>query len=294
MIERLHLVDGTFELFRFHYSKRPSHSARNGQPIKATIGMLEGLLSLLESEDEAVTHLAIAFDNPIRSFRNDLFAGYKTDAGVDPELLAQFDLAERATEALGLATWGMRDFEADDGLATGAHKLGRFAKKVRILSPDKDLGQCVEGERIVLVDRIRKRTIDEAAILERFGVPPRAIPDYLGLVGDAADGIPGVPGFGDKSARAVLEAFGSIEAIPDDAAAWPPIRSKEKLGAALASQRREALLYKRLATLRTDAPVSEELEELRVRGPNEALLDHFVDTAAAPRIAERARALGRR
>ena len=193
---RLHLVDGTFELFRAHFSKRPGHRAPDGAEVKATLGLAASLLALLHDPVEAPTHLAVAFDNPIRSFRNDLFAGYKTEEGVPPELLAQLDLAEDAARAVGAVVWSMDRYEADDALATAAARFRGEVEQVRILSPDKDLGQCLEGDRVVLVDRVRGKVIDEAALLARRGIRPESVPDLLALVGDDADGIPGLPGFG--------------------------------------------------------------------------------------------------
>src|SRR5271170_2273197 len=178
---RLHLIDGTFEIFRAHFSKRPD------QPQKATRGLAASLLQLLTDSDEAVTHLAVAFDNPIRSFRNELFAGYKTEEGVDEALLEQFGPAEEATRACGITVWSMRDFEADDAMATGAARFSGSVAQVRILTPDKDLGQCVRGTQVVQVDRMRGKELDEAAVTALRGIPPTLIPDWLALVGDTAD-----------------------------------------------------------------------------------------------------------
>jgi 5'-3' exonuclease len=271
-LPRLHLVDGTYELFRAHYSKRPPHAGPDGQDLKATVGLASSLLALLQDEVEAVTHLAVAFDNPIRSFRNDLFAGYKSDEGVPPELRAQFDLAEEAVRALGVTAWSMKDFEADDALATAAARFKGECTQVRIFSPDKDLHQCVLGARVVQVDRVRESVIDEAAVVARKGVQPASIPDLLALVGDDADGIPGLDGWGEKGAAAVLARWGTLESIPEDAKDWDvKVRGADGLCATLNAHRDEALLYKRLATLRTDSPVSESLEQLRWNGvPREA------------------------
>ncbi len=264
---RLHLVDGTFELFRAHFSKRPGHRAPAGWEAKATVGLASSLLALLHDEREAVTHLAVAFDNPIRSFRNDLFPGYKTDEGVAPELLAQFDAAEDAVRALGVTVWSMREHEADDALATGAARLGDAVEQVRILTPDKDLAQCLSGRRVVQVDRIRGREIDEAALLARRGIRPESVPDFLALVGDAADGIPGLAGFGEKTAAALLAAHLHLEDIPHDPARWPAgLRGAAQLAATLEAGREEALLYRRLATLVRDVPLGESLDDLRWRG----------------------------
>jgi 5'-3' exonuclease len=264
---RLHLVDGTFELFRAHFSRRPDHSAPAGLDAKATVGLALSLLGLLHDAAESVTHVAVAFDNPIRSFRNDLWPSYKTDEGVPPALLAQFDAAEEATRALGVTTWSMREFEADDALATGAARFRDAVEQVRILTPDKDLAQCIEGTRVVQVDRMRKREIDEGALLARRGIRPESVPDWLALVGDAADGFPGLPGFGEKTASALLARHGHLEAIPADPATWPAgIRGRGVLAAELAAGLGAALLYRRLATLVRDVPLPETLEELRWRG----------------------------
>jgi 5'-3' exonuclease len=264
---RLHLVDGTFELFRAHFSPRPGHLDPSGRDRKATTGLVSSLLALLADSHEKVTHLAVAFDNPIRSFRNDLFAGYKTDEGVPAELLEQFGPAEEATAACGIAVWSMRDFEADDALATGAARFVEEVEQVRILTPDKDLGQCVRGTDIVQVDRMRNKELDEAAVTSLRGVPPRLIPDWLALVGDDADGIPGLPGFGEKGAAAVLRAFGPLESIPVDAARWPKdLRGRDRLAKVFAEQKADALLYRTLATLRLDAPVSTSLKALEHHG----------------------------
>jgi 5'-3' exonuclease len=263
---RLHLVDGTFELFRAHFSKRPDHRTPKGFDAKATIGVVWSLLTLLDDSAEAATHLAVAFDNPVRSFRNDLFNGYKTEEGVPPELLAQFDPVEEAVRALGIVVWSMGRWEADDAMATAAARWKKDVEQVRILTPDKDLGQCIDDKRVVQVDRIRKVEIDEAALLARRGVRPESIPDLLALVGDDADGIPGIPGFGEKGAAAVLSVFRHLEAIPDDPAKWPTVRGAEKLAATLREMRSEATLYRKLATLVTDVPLEQSLPDLEWRG----------------------------
>jgi 5'-3' exonuclease len=267
---RVHLVDGTFELFRAHYAPRPSHAAPDGQDLKATVGVVRSLAALLGEAAERATHLAVAFDNPITSFRNQLFEGYKTDAGMDPALRAQFDQVEEAVAALGVRVWRMVDFEADDALATAAVALAGTpgVEQVRILTPDKDLGQVLRGETVVQVDRIRRRVLTEATLLETKGLTPAQVPDFLALVGDTADGIPGLDGWGEKSAAAVLRAHGSLEAIPDDVAAWAvQPRSAARLAQVLAAHRPEAALYKRLATLRTDVPLDTSLPALHWAGP---------------------------
>ncbi len=264
---RLHLVDGTYELFRSHYSPRPGTVAPDGRDVKATVGLLMSLMSLITDRDEAATHLAVAFDNPVESFRNDLFDGYKTGEGIDPDLFAQFDLAERATAALGVAVWSMDQHEADDGMATGAFKFRDQVEQVRLMTPDKDLGQCIVGSKDVQVDRMRGKYVDEAKLLELKGIKPQSIPDYLALVGDTADGIPGIPGFGAKSTSAVLGRYEHLEAIPDDPAQWDvTVRGAKRLAANLAGAREDALLYRKLATLVTDAPVTDSIEELEWRG----------------------------
>lgn len=287
---KIHLVDGTFELFRAHFGPAPGHRDGRGRDRKATLGVAFSMLSLLHDETEAVTHVAAAFDNPIRSFRNDLFPGYKTEAGVPEELLAQFDAVERAVAALGVTVWSMDRFEADDALAAAAARFGGEVAQVRILTPDKDLGQCIRGRRVVQVDRMRKREIDEQALRERRGIAPRQIPDWLALVGDAADGIPGIPGFGEKTASKVLARYPTVEAIPDDAADWDvAVRGAERLAATLAASRDEVLLYKRLATLVEDVPLRESLADLAWRGvPRERFLA-CCDELAAETLRDRPR-----
>jgi 5'-3' exonuclease len=264
---RVHLVDGTFELFRAHFAPRPGKVV-GGVDVKATAGVVGSMLALLEDRAEAVTHLAIAFDNPIVSFRNELFDGYKTDEGIPASLRSQFDLVEVAARALGIVVWSMDRWEADDALATAATRFAGPDTQVRILTPDKDLGQVLSGDRVVQIDRIRRKVINEAAMRERRGVAPASIPDLLGLVGDTSDGIPGLPGFGEKSAAALLARYGTIEAIPDDASDWDvKVTGAPRLAATLASQREEALLYKKLATLVRDVPVvSESLADLEYKG----------------------------
>jgi 5'-3' exonuclease len=267
---RVHLVDGTFELYRAHFSHRPAKAValKDGpMDVKATAGLVASMLGLLHDPDEAVTHLAIAFDNPIRSFRNDLFDGYKGDEGVPPELRKQFDLAENAMRALGIVVWSMDTWEADDALGTAAVRFAVKAEQVRILTPDKDLGQCVQGTRVVQIDRMRRKLIDEAAVRSVRGVAPSSIPDLLGLVGDASDGIPGLKGFGAKSAAAILARWGTIERIPEDVGAWDvKITGAPRLAATLKAHREDAMLYKKLATLVTDVPLPESLAELEFRG----------------------------
>lgn len=263
---RVHLVDGTFELFRAHFAPRPAKIV-GGVDVKATTGLVASMLALLEDPAEAVTHLAIAFDNPIVSFRNDLFDGYKTDDGIPAYLRAQFDLVEEAARALGIVVWSMDRFEADDALATAATRFAGPDIQVRILTPDKDLGQVLCSDRVVQVDRIRRKVIDEAAMRTRRGVAPASIPDLLALVGDDSDGIPGLPGFGEKSSATLLARYEVIEAIPDDPSAWDvKVPGAPRLAATLAARRADALLYKRLATLVRDVPLRESLADLEYRG----------------------------
>jgi 5'-3' exonuclease len=283
---QIHLVDGTYELFRCFFGAPPATA--HGREVGAVRGLVETLLLLLRSDE--VTHVGVAFDTVIESFRNELFDGYKTGAGIDPNLWAQFPLAEEATRALGLVTWSMIDFEADDALATAAARAATAPEVTRVLlcSPDKDLCQCVTGERVVLFDRRQKKLLDEAAVEAKFGVPPAAIPDLLALVGDAADGIPGIPGWGMKSAAALLSAYGSIEAIPDNPSSWSvKVRGADRLAAVLEASREQAQLYKLLATLRRDVPLAEDTAALAWQGPDEAALAVLADKLGQPRLGER-------
>ena len=276
---RLHLVDGTFELFRAHYSKRPARTAPDGMDVKAAVGVVSSLLGLLDDPQERVTHLAVAFDNPIESFRNALFAGYKSGEGMDEAIVRQFDLVEEGVAALGVTVWSMRRFEADDALATAALRWRDQVAEVRLLTPDKDLGQCVTGNRVVLVDRVRRRVIDENGVIARHGCPPASVPDWLALVGDSADGIPGVPGFGAKTAGKLLARYGTVEAIPAAAATWEvTVRGAVRLAATLKAMRREVALYKKLATLVDDVPLAESLADLRWRGASRPRFERFAKT----------------
>lgn len=267
---RVHLVDGTFELYRAHFSPRPGPPPIDGRDLKATIGVVASLMALLRDPEESVTHLAVAFDNPIRSFRNDLFPPYKSDEGVPPDLRAQFDRVEQAVRALGVVVWSMGDFEADDALASAAWRFASEDRQVRLLTPDKDLGQCLQGQQVVQVDRIRRKTIDCESFRTRWGIDPALMPDLLALVGDSADGLPGVPGFGIKTAALVLNRYGGLESIPLDPGSWDGVRGAERLCSALVGHWDAARLYKRLATLRHDVPLEEDLEALRYRGPAES------------------------
>ena len=290
---RLHVVDGTYELYRAHFSKRPGHLAPDGADAKATVGIVSAMLALLHDPAEAPTHVAVAFDNPIRSFRNELCAArgtdfYKSDEGVPPELRAQFDRAEQGVRALGIVVWSMDRFEADDAMATGAARFKGAVDQVRILSPDKDMGQCVEGSVVVQVDRMRNRVFDEAAVRAMRGIAPRSIPDFLALVGDAADGIPGIPGIGERTAATLLAAFGKLEAIPDDARRWPAgIRGADKLAAVLARSRDDATFYRTLATLVEDVPLAEDLAALAFTGVPRAPFAAFCADVGARGLDER-------
>jgi 5'-3' exonuclease len=281
---RVHLVDATYELFRAYFGA-PKLSAPDGREVGAVRGVLASMLYLLGGE--GATHVGCATDTVIESFRNAVWPGYKTSAGVPEDLMAQFPLVEEGLRALGLTVWGMVEHEADDALATAAHRFRPDVEQVVICTPDKDLAQCVEGTRVVMLDRRRKKTIDETEVRAHWGVAPASIPDWLGLVGDSADGYPGIAGWGAKSAAAVLSVYRRIEDIPDDARAWRgvTVRGADRLASALAGHRAEAALFKRLATLRTDSPVAESLADLEWRGATAALRDlcgrhGFVDLAA--------------
>ena len=265
---RLHLIDGTYELFRAHFSKRPPRTGPDGNDIKATTGVIDSLLYLLHDADEAVTHIAVAYDNPIESFRNELFDGYKDSSAMPPELLAQFDAVEEATRAIGVTVWSMNEWEADDALGAGAVRFRDEVEQVRIMTPDKDMGQCIDGTRVVQVDRRTGNVRDEAALLAEKGIAPASVPDWLALVGDSADGYPGIPGFGERSASAVLARYPHIEDIPALALHWDgvDVRGATRLAATLAERLEEALLYRHLARLVTDVPLTEVLDDLEFVG----------------------------
>ncbi len=263
---KVHLVDGTFELFRAYYGA-PSRRTDDGREIGAVRGLLRSMLALLG--ERGVTHVGVAFDQVVESFRNGLYSGYKTGEGIDNELFAQFGPAEEACRALGLVVWPMVEFEADDALAAAAHRFARVpgVEQVVICSPDKDLAQCVRGTQVVCFDRIRRKTLDATGVEAKFGVPPESIPDWLALVGDSADGYPGVPRWGAKSAATVLAEYRTLERIPDDPADWAVVvRGAAALAENLHARRDEVELYRRLATLRTDVPLAESLDDLRWRG----------------------------
>ena len=264
---RIHLVDGTYELFRAYYGAPPARSP-DGREVGATRGLLRSLAAMVRQK--GATHVGVAFDHVIESFRNELYPGYKTGDGLDPALLGQFELAERAAAALGFAVWPMVEFEADDALASAAARFARdpAVEQVVIASPDKDLAQCVRAVRVVCLDRLRKKTLDEAGVIAKFGVPPASIPDWLALVGDSADGYPGLPRWGAKSAAAVLARWQHVDRIPDQARDWDvAVRGAEALAASLREGREEAGLFRTLATLRTDVPLGESIDDLRWRGP---------------------------
>jgi 5'-3' exonuclease len=262
----VHLIDGTYELFR-HFYAVPSARDVSGMEVGAVRGVLRSVLGMI---DGGATHVAVATDQIIESFRNDLWPGYKTGAGVDPELMAQFPLLEEALAAAGVVVWPMVEFEADDALAAGA-ELAAADPRVRhviICTPDKDLGQCVRGTRVVQLNRRTRTTIDEEGVVKKFGVMPESIPDYLALVGDAADGYPGLPGWGAKSTAAVLAKFLHLEAIPADWREWRVNATNAgALANTLAEERDRAMLFRTLATLRTDIPLFENVDELEWNGP---------------------------
>ena len=266
----VYLVDGTYELFR-HYYALPSARDRDGREVAAVRGVLTSVLGMIKS---GATHIAVATDHVIESFRNDLWPGYKTGEGIDPDLLAQFPLLEETLSAAGVVVWPMVEFEADDALAAGATAAAgdKRVDRVIICTPDKDLAQCVRGTRVVQLNRRTRVTFDEAGVIQKFGVPPASIPDYLALVGDAADGYPGLPGWGAKSTAAVLAKFGHLESIPADWREWHVNAAHASaLAATLSRERDRALLFRTLATLRTDIALFEDVEQLRWNGPTPKL-----------------------
>jgi 5'-3' exonuclease len=290
---QLHLVDATYELFRAHFSPRPPVRGRDGVVLSGVSGLVEQLLYLLR--EQGATHVGCAHDRVIESFRNDLYPGYKTGEGVDPELLAQFPIAEGAIEALGVVLWPMVEFEADDAIAAAAERFADDPRVERIVicTPDKDMAQCVRGERVLLWDRRRDIVYDEAGVMAKWGVPPSAVADRLALVGDAADGFPGLPGWGDKSAAAVLARYGSLEAIPAEAGAWdvPGLRGAPALAATLRDQMGDALLFRDLARLRTAAdgvPIPQvDVDELCWPGADRERWTAFCDEWGLARLRER-------
>ncbi|HSL48295.1 MAG TPA: 5'-3' exonuclease H3TH domain-containing protein [Candidatus Deferrimicrobiaceae bacterium] len=263
----VHLVDGTYELFRYFLSPAAAFDRRAPPELRAVRGVVASILGMLEG---GATHLGVATDHVIESFRNALWPDYKTGEGIDPVLRAQFEPLEEALSALGVVVWPMVEFEADDALAAAAAIAAADPRvgQVVICTPDKDLAQCVRGERVVQLDRRRREVRDEAGVVRKFGVPPASIPDWLALVGDAADGYPGLPGWGAASAALVLARYGHLEQIPGLAAEWDvPVRGAARLAATLAEQRERALLFRTLATLRVDAPIGTDVDALRWIGP---------------------------
>ena len=287
---RVFLVDGTYELFRYYFAPGvPKHLTADGAEVAATRGVLGSVLGMLE---EGATHLGVATDHVIESFRNDLWPGYKSSAGIAPDLLGQFGLLEVGLRAMGVAVWAMVDLEADDALASAAAVAAddEAVDQVVICTPDKDLSQCVRDGRVVQLDRRRRVVTDEAGVSAKFGVPPASIPDYLALVGDSADGFPGLAGWGAKSAAAVLARYGTIEQIPDSGSEWEvSVRNGPALAAVLAAERPLAMRFKDLATLRLDRTLLADVEDLRWRGPDEgfAVVCERIDAEPLARRAER-------
>ncbi len=262
------LIDGTYELFR-HYYALPSAKDRNGMEVAAVRGVLTSMRTMIRN---GTTHLAVATDHVIESFRNGLWPGYKTSEGIEPDLLAQFPLLEDALRSAGVVVWPMVEFEADDALAAAATAAASDARvgRVVICTPDKDLAQCVRGTRIVQLIRRTQVTLDETGVIKKFGVPPASIPDYLALVGDAADGYPGLPGWGAKSSAAVLARFSHLESVPDDYRQWGvKVANASTLAATLARERTQAMLFRTLATLRTDIALFDDVDQLRWQGRDE-------------------------
>lgn len=284
----VYLVDGTYELFR-HFYAMPSHTNDRGEEVAATRGVLGSIAGMLES---GVTHIGVATDHVIESFRNDLWPGYKTSEGVDPRLLAQFQLLEDSLAAMGVAVWPMVELEADDALAGAAFSLSRLSKvsKVYICTPDKDLAQCVRDDHVVQLDRRARLVRNEDGVREKFGVSPKSIPDYLALVGDSADGYPGITGWGEKSAGAIIGFYGHLEAIPLSAMDWKvPVRSAHRLSETFRDNFKLALLFRDLATLRTKEPKIRSPNQIRWRGPGdtfEEMCKRLDDPGLVNRVAE--------
>jgi len=265
----IHLIDGTYELFR-HYYALPSALDQDGHEVAATRGVLASVLGMIQA---GATHVAVATDHVIESFRNSLWPGYKTGEGIEPALLSQFPLLEEVLSAAGVVVWPMVEFEADDALAAAAHAAEKDPRvdRVIICTPDKDLAQCVQGERVVQLNRRTRVILDEAGVIRKFGVSPESVPDYLALVGDAADGYPGLPGWGPKSTAAVLAKFRHIEYIPEDSKDWKvDAASAGTLAGTLSRERELAYLFRTLATLRTDIALFDDVEQLRWKGPTPA------------------------
>ncbi|MEE2840117.1 MAG: 5'-3' exonuclease H3TH domain-containing protein [Acidobacteriota bacterium] len=281
---KVHLIDGTYELFRAYYGAPPRNSPE-GIEMGATLAFSRTLMVLLRQKDSS--HLACAFDHTVESFRNDLFAGYKTGEGIEPDLLGQFSLVERAASALGIVVWPMVEFEADDALATGALRFSSEpeVEQVVVCSPDKDLAQCVQGSHVVCLDRRKDRILDEKGVFEKFGVLPDSIPDWLSLVGDSADGIPGVPRWGPKSSSRILERYRHLEEIPIKASAWEvKLRGAHSLAESLKAHREEVILYRTLATLRTNVPLKENLDDLKWEGVRGDQMEALAQELGVPRL----------
>jgi 5'-3' exonuclease len=288
----VYLVDGTYELFR-HFFALPPHIAKDGREVSAARGVVGSVLGMMEG---GATHVGVATDKVIESFRNELWPTYKRGEGVDPRLLSQFPIVEEGIEALGVRLYAMLDLEADDALGAVARSAANDpgVGLVYICTPDKDMAQCVVEGRVVQLDRRKRLVTDVAGVVAKFGVRPESIPDYLALVGDSADGYPGLPGFGSKSAGALLYRYGHLEAIPADASSWDvPLRGADKLAATLQAQRDYAFLFRDLATLRSDEPLLASVEDLRWRGPTGAF-EAWCAAVELPSLHERALALARR
>ena len=288
---RVHLIDGTYELFRQHFGQAAHHN--EAVPFAATIGVVGSTLQLVS---DGATHVGVASDHVIESFRNDMWAGYKTSAGMDPELLAQIPLMEEALVSAGFTTWAMVEYEADDalGAAAAVADADKRVSQVMIVTPDKDLGQCVRGTRVVQYDRRKGEIVDEAAVTAKFGVGPASIADYLALVGDSADGYPGIAGWGAKSAATVLAKFGSITEIPASSRDWglPSLRGAEKLAVTLRDQLELALLFRRIATIEVDVAVG-SVDDWQWKGPTKGFAA-LAERLGAPQLAERAQRLAKK
>ena len=284
---KIYLLDGTYELFR-HYYAMPKQVDRDGHEVAAIVGVLSSVLGMLEG---GTTHIGVATDHVIESFRNDLWPGYKTSEGIDPDLLAQFHPLEDASRDMGVMVWAMEEFEADDALASAARRASAnpAVEQVIICTPDKDLSQCVTGDRVVQLDRRKREQRDERGVKARFGIGPASIPDYLALVGDSADGFPGVPGWGEKAASTLLAQYEHLERIPANPTDWRvPIRGAARLSGALETNRDLAMLFRTLATLREDVDVFADVDEMRWRGPRPAFEDR-AHRLGVPGLWERAR-----
>lgn len=282
----IHLLDGTYELFRHFFAVPPARDS-SGQEIGATRGVVASVLSMIE---QGATHIGVATDHVVESFRNDLYPGYKTSEGVPPELLSQFPILEEALQSMGIMVWPMVEFEADDALASAAAKAAQDERATRVLicTPDKDLSQCVVGTRVVQIDRRKQTVRDEAGVIEKFGVKPESISDFLAVVGDAADGYPGIPGWGLKAAAQAFSQYPHLEDIPKDWQQWhPSIRKARPLSESLFHRWNDALLFRTLATLRFDVPVFDSIDDLRWNGPP-AGFRQYAQRLNAPNLFERA------